>query len=109
VTKTADPQADIMRLAWSWAAGLELHMPGAPKSPNGSTAKYQQFTYDQTQRAYIVPRKDSGPSPVEFKLVSIYDDCYLHGSMRLVTPTIVVPNRNRDGMSLTVENQRQHT
>jgi hypothetical protein len=91
IAKT-DPQGDIMKLAWSWISAPELQMPGAPLSPNGGAGQYRRFTYDQTQRAYIVPRTKSGPEAIEFKLVSIYDDTYLHGTMWLVNPAFVVKN-----------------
>ena len=103
MTRAADPQKEIMQLAWSWVAAPELQMVGEPKSPNGSTGKYRQFTYDQAQRAYVVPRKESGPSPVDLQLVSIYDDEYLHGTMWLVNPAIVVPNWNDSEAGITLK------
>jgi hypothetical protein len=103
MTSAAEPQRDILRLAWSWVVAPELQMPGARKSPNGSTGEYRRFTYDQIQRAYIVPRQDTGPTPVAFDLVSIYDDSYLKGTMWLVNPCIVVPHWNRANPTITVK------
>ena len=74
------PQGDILKLPWSWIPAPELQMPGVAKSPNGSTGQYRSFTYDQTQRAYLVPRKGAGPKAINFHLTSIYDDDYLHGT-----------------------------
>lgn len=103
MTQAPDPQSEIMRLGWSWIAAPELQMPGDPKSPNGGTGKYRQFTYDQTQRAYVLPRKESGPKPIDFSLVSIYDDSYLRGTMWLVNPTIVVPSWNDSNAGITLK------
>lgn len=103
MTKTPDPQEAIMRLAWSWVAAPELQIPGEPKSPNGGAGKYRQFTYDQTQRAYIVPREESGPTPVNINVVSIYDDGYLHDTMWLVNPAFVVPNWNESEIGITLK------
>jgi hypothetical protein len=103
MTNAAHPQAGILRLAWSWIAAPELQMPGARKSPNGSTGEYNRFTFDQTQRAYIVPRTESGPAPVELALVSIYDDIYLRGTMWLVNPCIIVPEWNSGVTGISVK------
>jgi hypothetical protein len=103
MTNQRDPQRDILRLAWSWIAAPELQMPGAPLSPNGSAGEYQRFTFDQAQRAYFVPRKGTGPAPVEFALVSIYDDRYLRGTMWLVNPCVVVPNWNSADTDIAVK------
>ena len=110
MTGSEKPQSDILKLAWSWISPPELQMPGAPLSPNGSTGQYKHFTYDQTQRAYIVPRTTTGPERISFALDAIYDDKYLHGTMWLVNPAFVVKNWNQpdtgfrfelDGKSLT--------
>jgi hypothetical protein len=39
------------------------------RSPNGSIGAYRHFTCDRTQRACIVPRQETGSSPVTFDLV----------------------------------------
>jgi hypothetical protein len=62
------PTDDILKLAWSWISPPELQMPDAKKSPNDSTGRYNVFTYDQTQKAYIVPRKTVGPEHITFAL-----------------------------------------
>ena len=85
-------------------------MPAAKKSPNDSTGRYNVFTYDQTQIAYIVPRTTTGPERISFALDAIYDDSYLKGTIWLVNPAIVVKNWNQpeagfrfelDGTALT--------
>ena len=100
MTNQPDAQSDILKLAWSWIAAPELQMPGVAKSPNGTTGQYQCFTYDQTQRAYIVPRTKTGPEAINFHLTSIYDDDYLRGTMWLVTPAIVVKNWNQSDVGI---------
>lgn len=103
MTSDPNPQSDILKLAWSWIAAPELQMPSVPKSPDGSTGQYRSFTYDQTQRAYIVPRTKVGPEAINFHLTSIYDDDYLHGTMWLVNPAIVVKNWNQSGVGISLK------
>ncbi len=92
MTGSQKPQREILKLAWSWISPPELQLPDARKSPNDSTGQYNIFTYDQTQKAYIVPRTNTGPEPISFALDATYDDKYLQGTMWLVNPAIVVPN-----------------
>lgn len=103
MTSNPSPQSDILKLAWSWIAAPELQIPGAAKSPNDSTGQYNRFTYDQTQKAYIVPRTKTGPDAINFHLTSIYDDDYLHGTMWLVNPAIVVKNWNRADVGVSLK------
>jgi hypothetical protein len=103
MTANATPQGDIMKLAWSWIAAPELQLPGAKKSPNDSTGEYNVFTYDQTQKAYVIPRKKSGPERIDFALDAIYDDDYLKGTMWLVNPAFVVKNWNRTEVGISVQ------
>ena len=110
MTGSEKPQSDILRLAWSWISPPELQMPDAKKSPNDSTGKYNVFTYDQSQKAYIIPRTTTGPERISFVLDAIYDDGYLKGTMWLMNPAFVVKNWNQpetgfrfelDGKALT--------
>lgn len=94
MTNQENPQDDILELAWSWIAAPELQIPGEPLTPNGSAGKYNTFTYDPAQKAYIIPRKKSDPENLSFTLDAIYDDEYLDGTMWLVNPAFVVPNWN---------------
>lgn len=103
MTESEKPQSEILKLAWSWISPPELQMPDAKKSPNDSTGKYNVFTYDQTQRAYIVPRKTTGSERISFALDAIYDDSYLQGTMRLVNPAIVVKNWNQPEVGFRFE------
>ena len=103
MTADAKPQSEILKLAWSWIAPPELQMPGARKSPNDSTGEYNRFTYDQTQKAYVIPRDTAGPAPIRFTLDAIYDDKYLAGTMWLVNPAFVVKNWNDSDMAFRVE------
>ncbi len=97
------PQSEILKLAWSWISPSELQMPGAPKSPNGSTGEYNRFTYDQTQKAYVIPRVTTGPETLHFKLDAIYDDDHLQGTMWLVNPAFVVKNWNQPDSAFRLE------
>ena len=56
MTSSVQPQSEILRLAWSWISPPELQMPDAKLSPNDSAGQYNVFTYDQTQKAYVIPR-----------------------------------------------------
>lgn len=95
MTDQEHPQDDILELAWSWIAAPELQVPGEPLSPNGSAGRYNMFTYDQAQKAYIVPRKRTGPEALRFNIDAIYDDEYLDGTMWLVNPAFVIPDWNQ--------------
>jgi hypothetical protein len=103
MTGSQKPQSDILKLAWSWISPPELQMPDAPKSPNDSTGQYNVFTYDQTQKAYVVPRKGAGPEAISFALDAIYDDAYLDGTMWLVNPAIVVKDWNQPEVGFRLE------
>ncbi len=103
MTGSDKPQSEILKLAWSWISPPELQMPDAKKSPNESAGKYNVFTYDQTQKAYIVPRTRTGPERIHFALDAIYDDGYLKGTMWLVNPAIVVKNWNEPTTSFALE------
>lgn len=103
MTGSARPQGEIMKVAWSWILPPELQMPDAPKSPNDSAGQYNLFTYDQTQKAYVIPRTKTGPERIAFALDAIYDDAYLKGTMWLVNPAFVVKNWNRADSALRLE------
>ena len=91
MTSEAKPADHILPLAWSWISPPELQLPGDKLSPNGSTGKYNQFTYDPTQRAYVLPRNSLIDGKIEFSLDAIYDDAHLTGTMWLVNPVFVIP------------------
>jgi hypothetical protein len=103
MTGSARPQGEIMKVAWSWIVPPELQIPDAPKSPNDSAGQYNVFTYDQTQKAYIIPRTKTGPERIAFALDAIYDDPYLMGTMWLVNPAFVVKNWNQPDSALRLE------
>ncbi len=103
LTNQADPQEDLLKLAWSWIAPPELQIPGEPLSPNGSAGQHNVFTFDQAQKAYVIPRKSDGPERINFVLDAIYDDAYLEGTMWLINPAFVVPNWNETETSFQFE------
>ena len=103
MTGSAQPQSDIMKLAWSWISPPELQVPDAKKLPNDSAGQYNVFTYDQTQKAYVIPRTTNGPERIAFALDAIYDDSYLQGTMWLVNPTFVVKSWNQPENSFRFE------
>ncbi len=90
------PEKEILPLAWSWITPPELQWPGVTLSPNESAGRYGKFTYDQTQRAYIVPGEAIVNEKAEFALDAIYDDEHLQGTMWLVNPAFVIPNWQGD-------------
>jgi hypothetical protein len=103
LTDSDTPEAELLPLAWSWITPPELQLPNEKLSPNGSTGKYHLFTYDQTQRAYVVPRESIGPERIDLSLVAIYDDQHLDGTMWVVNPAIVIPNWNDDDPSIDLK------
>jgi hypothetical protein len=82
MTNVTDPQADLVHLAWSWISAPRLLMSGLKYD-------YLKFVYDQTQRAYILPRESRGPETLEFMLDE-YEN--MNAPMRLVNPAFVVRN-----------------
>jgi hypothetical protein len=105
LTSNASPHRDLLPLAWSWISPPELQLPGVALSPNGSTGQYKAFTYDQTQRAYVIPRETVGPDSLRFILRAVYDDQHLRGTMWLVNPAFVIPQWNdaRTDIELTLD------
>jgi hypothetical protein len=61
MTATEEPVEELTRLAKSW-----LHYPRLILE--GRELSYTQPSYDQAQRAYIVPREDKGARPFKFQL-----------------------------------------
>ncbi|MBL8808966.1 MAG: hypothetical protein JNM43_02215 [Planctomycetaceae bacterium] len=107
MTDEQDPSAEILPLAWSWIVPSELQWPGAKLSPNDSAGRYGQFTYDQTQRAYVVPAEAIRNEKVVFSLDAIYDDEHLQGTMWIAKPAFVIPNWKHDAaVVLTVDGEK---
>jgi hypothetical protein len=84
MTNVDNPKADLVKLAWSWIVAPGLLMSGVKTD-------YFKFTYDQTQKAYIVPHNSQGPEKLEFTLDE-YEN--MNAPMRLVNPAFVVKNWN---------------
>jgi hypothetical protein len=84
MTNVINPKADLVNLAWSWIVAPGLLMEGVKTD-------YFKFTYDQTQKAYIVPRNTQGPEKLEFTLDE-YEN--MNAPMRLVNPAFVIRNWN---------------
>jgi hypothetical protein len=84
MTNAADPQAYLIDLAWSWIGAPRLQMAGL---------EYDYFnpTYDQTQKAYIVPHDSQGPDTLDF---TIYKYENMNAPMNLVNPAFIVKNWN---------------
>ncbi|MHC4423247.1 MAG: hypothetical protein ACYSWR_01075 [Planctomycetota bacterium] len=51
LTDEKDPAKELVPLAWSWIAGPKLRMEGLKLD-------YKTFTYDQSQKAYVLSCKD---------------------------------------------------
>ncbi|MFO0977796.1 MAG: hypothetical protein U0996_15440 [Planctomycetaceae bacterium] len=96
MTSEKDPASEILPIAWSWIVPPELQWPGARLSPNDSAGRYRHFTYDQTQRAYIIPAEAIHNDRAEFALDSIYDDQHLQGTMWIAQPAFVIPGWKHD-------------
>lgn len=90
MTNSNSPATEILPLAWSWICPPELQLPEARLSPNDSAGDYDVLTYDQTQKAYVIPRAETERSEVSFSIDAIYDDSHLDGTMWLVNPAFVV-------------------
>jgi hypothetical protein len=84
MTNMADPQADLVDLAWSWIEPPTLDIAGY-------TPDYHTITYDQAQKAYIVPHNTGGPSTLNFTLDRPENES---APMNIVNPAFVIKNWN---------------
>lgn len=94
MTNSAEPVKELVSLAWSWINAPRLHSDGFKSS-------YTVFTYDQAQRAYVVPRKGRGPTALEFTLQPANDGA----PMWIVNPAIIVRNWDEPSVQLTVDDK----
>jgi hypothetical protein len=91
MTNAADPQKELVPLAWSWIDEPNLRMEGIKSD-------YKVYTYDPAQKAYIVPKKGLGPAKLEFSLVK--------GSRcSIINPTFIVKNWDEEGVRLKVDDK----
>jgi len=91
MTNAADPVKGIVSLAWSWITQPALRMEGLKPD-------YTFDTYDQAQKAYIVPRKGRGPIELKFSLEEPG-----HGPMSIVNPTFIVKDWDESKVKLEVD------
>jgi hypothetical protein len=94
MTNTANPQSELVNLGWSWILGPKLQVPGVK-------GDYFKYTYDQTQKAYIVPRKGLGPAELEFELEA--DPDFYGVAQTIVNPAFVVKDWGMAGIELKVD------
>jgi hypothetical protein len=94
MTNAKDPSSEIVPLAWSWIAAPKLRMDGLEPD-------YMQFTYDQAQRAYVVPRKGRGPISLEFDIQPENEEMDAPGW--IINPAFVVKNWDEPGVVLKVD------
>jgi hypothetical protein len=97
MTNEEDPQSELVKIGWSWIVPPELQIDGHERD-------YFKFTYDQTQKAYIVPRNNSGSEKIDFVLDAIYDEDYLYGTMWLVNPAFIIKDWGTDDIALEIDN-----
>jgi hypothetical protein len=96
VTNEEDPTEELLVLAKSWLNPPGLHMRGVKP-------EYKVLVYDPSQRAYIVPRKDSGPRDFEFTLDAYREE--EQGSVApvwIVNPAFVVKNWGDPAVRVTL-------
>jgi hypothetical protein len=94
MTNAKDPTSELVPLAWSWIAAPKLRMDGLEPD-------YMQFTYDQAQRAYVVPRKGRGPISLEFDIQPENEEMDAPGW--IINPAFVVKNWDEPGVVLKVD------
>ncbi|MHC4541123.1 MAG: hypothetical protein ACYTEK_24465, partial [Planctomycetota bacterium] len=80
-------------LAWSWIAGPKLRMEGLKLD-------YKTFTYDQSQKAYVLSCKDGKPSELEFELE--VDEEFYDIGQSIINPAIVVKGWGKAGVNLKI-------
>jgi hypothetical protein len=68
---------------------------------DGLEPDYMQFTYDQAQRAYVVPRKGRGPISLEFDIQPENEEMDAPGW--IINPAFVVKNWDELGVVLKVD------
>lgn len=88
MTNAADPAKVLVPLAWSWIAPAKLRMEGLEPS-------YDTFTYDASQRAYMLTCKE-GASKLEFRLAA-------RGNNPVVNPAFVIKGWGEADATLTVD------
>lgn len=84
MTNIADPQADLVDLAWSWIEPPALKMEGYNQG-------FNKITYDQAQKAYLVPHDAGGPGILDFTLDSPENKRI---PLSIVNPAFIVRNWN---------------
>jgi hypothetical protein len=92
MTNAADPVKEVASLGWSWYGEPVFQMEGVK-------ADYNEFLYDPTQKAYIVPRKGRGPIDLNFSLV----DPDLSNPLSIINPTFIVKDWDTPGVELKVD------
>ena len=96
MTASEDPAPELTALAKSW-----LHYPRLMME--GSELSYTRPTYDQAQRAYIIPGEENGPRPLNFQLGfpdRFQEDVSIPVS--IVNPVFVIKNWGNAGAELKV-------
>jgi hypothetical protein len=91
-----DPAAELTELAKSW-----LHYPRL--MIEGLELSYTESTYDQAQRAYIVPHKDKGARQIKFQLGfpdKFQEDIAI--PISIVNPAFIIKNWGNAGAELRV-------
>jgi hypothetical protein len=99
VTNSNDPTEELTILASSWLAYPRLLMEGLEIS-------YTRITYDQAQRAYIIPREDSGPGDFEFALGN-YEEIEGEFSVpiSIVNPAFIIKNWGNSEVEMKVNGE----
>ena len=100
MTDSKNPADTLLPLAKSWLNPPGLHMEGVEP-------QYNVLIYDPSQRAYIVPRKKSGPEVIEFKLDAYREEeeSGAKAPVCIANPTFVVKDWGSSQVKITMNGQ----
>jgi hypothetical protein len=94
LTDQKDPAKELVPLAWSWIAGPKLRMEGLKPD-------YKTFTYDQSQKAYVLSCKDDKPSELEFELE--VDEEFYDIGQSIINPAFIVKGWGEAGVEVKID------
>jgi len=94
LTDKKDPAKELVPLAWSWIAPPKLRMEGLKLD-------YKTFTYDQSQKAYVLSCKDGKPSELEFDLE--VDEEFYDIGQSIINPAIVIKGWGKAPVALEID------
>jgi hypothetical protein len=99
MTNAEDPAKELLPLAESWLRPPQLQMYDVEP-------EYNRLIFDPAQRAYIIPREDSGPQDFKFALTGYEDpDDDFAAPVWIINPAFIIKNWGKLSVTMTVNNK----